>query len=895
MTRQRAQRAPERRAAGAARRLLAIAALLAALAGELAAEALRAQPVEHGAPGATSEGELVQLDFTDVELPVVIDTIARLTGRNYIYDDRVRGRVTIVSPTKITIEQASAVFESVLQVKGFTVVPGAGETYKVVPIREGKESPIETIRESQAMPTTDRFVTRLIPLRYIDAQAIADTLKPLVSKDASLVAYPPTNTVILTDSASNIVRILDLISSIDVETYKEDLAVIKVEHADAATLADQLSQIFGAEVSDGGQPVAGVAAQRARRRAINQPGGPPDLTPADHVRILTDQRTNSLIVLSARPRLEEIRRVVAKLDVAIEGGGRIHVYYLKHADAEELSQTLNALISGQAVPSSGASASRAGRTGVANVAAQAAAGVNATAIRSAITELAEGVNITADPPTNSLVIQASKEGFATVKGVIDKLDVERPQVLVEALIMEVDISDNQDLGFSGLVRILDEDKGAFAIGSLTDTGLGPFSPGTDPEDPENPEDPEPPTAIDLKNAQALLGPLLAAADPTSFVTVASVKAGTTLIQGVIRAAATLNGTNILSAPNILTSDNEEAEIKVGANIPIVTSRVQSAAGIDTAINDLASSVNVERQDIGVTLRVTPQISEGDAVRLEIFQEITDVNNALSRVTGDPTEVGVALSSRKVENTVVVDNHETVVIGGLISDNYQDSEDKIPWLGDIPFFGWLFKTTAKSITKTNLLVFLTPHIARSATDLEHQTIRKREEFWESSEDGLELSEREKQEAEERRLEAEAAGLPPEEYVGRNPVRGQLVAHSKRYPLDRMREIEELDAERRRQAEDAAAALLRRPGYAVLAAVYRNEDAATALLTELVDAGYDGTLLSTEAGGTVLYEIRLGPYDDLEAAQRAADTVAGAFGLSPSVVVERPGDESGEDRQ
>ena len=188
--------------------------------------------------------------------------------------------------------------------------------------------------------------------------------------------------------------------------------------------------------------------------------------------------------------------------------------------------------------------------------------------------------------------------------------------------------------------------------------------------------------------------------------------GGSLIQGIITASADLGGTNILSAPHILTMDNEEAEIKVGANIPIVTSRVESAAGVDTG-SSLATSQNIERQDIGITLRVTPQISEGDTLRLTIFQEITAVNTALSAVTGDPQEVGVALSNRTIQNVVVVKDGETVVIGGLISDDYEDSESKVPWLGDIPILGWLFKTTTRSVAKQNLLVFLTPHAKSSS--------------------------------------------------------------------------------------------------------------------------------------------------------------------------------------
>ena len=191
----------------------------------------------------------VQLDFNDVELSVVIDTIAQLTGTNFIYDDKVRGRVTVISPAPMSRDQAYAVFESILQVKGFTTVKTPGGVVKIIPIREAKESSVETLQGRQATPDRDRFVTRLIPLRYIDAEAIANTLKPLVSKEASMVSYAPTNTIILTDSATNIRRLLGILDAIDVETYKEHLAVLKVHHGDAATLAQQLSEIYGAEAS----------------------------------------------------------------------------------------------------------------------------------------------------------------------------------------------------------------------------------------------------------------------------------------------------------------------------------------------------------------------------------------------------------------------------------------------------------------------------------------------------------------------------------------------------------------------------------------------------------------------------------------------------------------------
>jgi general secretion pathway protein D len=812
------------------------------------------------------EDDQVQLDFNDVELAVVIDTIARLTGKNFIYDDRVRGRVTIVSPTRIPIEQAYAVFESVLQVKGFTTVPGPGGAIKVIPIREAKETSIETFRGERRSPDSDRYVTRLIPLSFIDAEAITNTLKPLVSKDAAMVAYPPTNTVILTDSSANINRILSILESIDVETYKEELTVIKVQHADAATMAQQLSEIFGAEVSESETSPRRVA---ARRLPQPTPLQPPEATPATgRVRIITDARTNSLIVLAARQRIAEIRDVVRRLDVTVSGGGRIHVKYLNHADAEELAETLSALISGQPRRSEAGAGAGAIGGGAAGQAAQ-------QALRAAVTELAEGVTVTADPATNSLVVQASQEGFATLSQVIDKLDIPRPQVLVEALIMEVDVADAEALGFNAL-SIFEAGNTILTLGSLTDIAqnMALSAAGL-------------PVATDNFLANAISDSLEfddldgdGVRDPSEPIT------GGSLIQGIITANASDGRINIVSSPNILTSDNEEAEIKVGNNIPIISSRVQSAQGIEATpgTDSLATSVNVERQDIGVTLRVTPQITEGETVRLQVFQEITDVNDALSAQVGDPEQVGVALSNRKIDQNVVVGDGETVVIGGLISDRYVDTLSKVPWLGDIPLLGWGFKSTNRSLQKINLLVFLTPHIVRNPLDHERETIRKREEFWERSADSLQLSDREKQEIEDRREVARRAGVSFPDYTGRNPVRTRLLAHAGQYPVERMLAIEEAERQQRestlRDGETAAG-----PAYAVLAAVFRDEAAAMTLLQELVDAGYDGRLVSADAEGEVVMELRLGPYATLAEAEQASESVRGSFGLSPSVIVER----------
>jgi general secretion pathway protein D len=832
------------------------------------AEPALAQAAPPAAPPAAG-GEQVQLDFNDVELSVVIDTIARLTGKNFIYDDRVRGRVTIVSPTRITVEEAYAVFESVLQVKGFTTVQGPGGAIKVIPLREAKESNVETVRGEAAPPASDRFITRLIPLRYIDAEAIAETLKPLVSKDASFVAYAPTNTVILTDAATNISRILSIIRAIDVETFKEELSVMELRHADATIMAQQLSEIFGAAVAD-----AAAGAQRLPTRARRpqqagvQPSGA-ELASKGQVRIITDQRTNSLIVLASRQRTAEIRDVVARLDVEVKGGGRIHVYYLKYADAEELANTISALLSGQPAAATGLPG-QAGSTLGGGI-SQAVAGSTAQGLRASIVELAEGVTVTADPPTNSLLIQASQEGYNTLSQVIAQLDIPRPQVLVEALIMEVDVTDSLDLGFSGLVRIKDGDKGSYVVGSLTDTILD----GGEPEKDD-----------DGRVVGGVLDTLLENV-ARGFVGGAAVDAGSTLIQGLILASASVNGTNILSAPHILTLDNEEAEIKVGDNIPIISSRVQSAAGIttpdidDDTTSSLATSQNIERQDIGITLRVTPQISEGDTLRLEIFQEVTAVNEGLTETTGSAQEVGVALSNRRIENVVTVSDEDTVVIGGLIDENQQNTVSKVPWLGDIPILGWLFKTTGDSIVKRNLLVFLTPHIIRNQAEHAEQSIRKREQFWAASEEDSQLDDAEREARRQRIEEDEAAGIDLSSELGKDPVSANLDSLRRRYPVEMMRDIESGSQRGPSGADGAVTADLR---WGVLAATFADEGAAAAALQQLIEAGHDGMLVSEEREGTLLYEVHLGPYASQGEAERTAGVVRDAFHFAPSVFVE-----------
>ena len=776
----------------------------------------------------------VRIDFDDAPITVIIDAISKLTGKNFIYDDRVRGKVTIISPSPVTVKEAWAVFESVLKIKGFTAIPGPAGVLKIVPVRDAKESNIETIRDGRESENRDQYVTRMIPLYYIDATAITNTLKPLISKDAAVVVYGPTNTIILTDTKANIRRILGILESLDIETHKQELAVIKILYADADTLGRQITDIYGGSATGGKSSASSARRDRSTRRSSSSKSTSTtglQTTQRDEVRIITESRTNSLLVLASRSQIGEIRDLIHKLDVPVVGGGKIHVYYLKHADAQEMAKTLNGLVSG------GGGSGGGGRTGSASA---------PQALRSVVTPLAEGqIRLSADPATNSLVIQASKEAYETLIQVIEKLDIPRPQVLVEALIMEVDITNEFELGFNFGYQILNN-------------------------------------TIDLnlsgQDAIATLASPLALLTKTTITTNddGSESNGSTFVARM-QAAARDNRIKILSSPHILTSDNEEAEIIIGDNIPIVTSRVSSAVGSNTS--GLASSVNVERRDIGVTLRVTPQISDGNTVRLQIFQEITEVNDALSAtVAGDAeggtTNVGVALSNRRVQNTVVVADGQTVVIAGLIGEVTGTQENKVPFLGDIPVIGWLFKSTSETVRRTNLIIMLTPHIIRNPADLESESIYRRGDFTHATGITAEI---------QRMVEDVVNGN--DDVVPRSQVEEHLLDHTLRYPFERIDEIEE-QRRQNRSAERLRRALeLRGPRY-MIHAVVTHDDRAAQKVTEIIDLGYEANLVSHSNASGVVLEIQAGPFESVHEAESALTILHRSMHLDPYMVVLEP---------
>jgi general secretion pathway protein D len=629
-------------------------------------------PLEHNAePEPDPRDGGVSLDFKNIELADLIKTISDLTGRNFTYDDTIKGQVTIITPETLSHDEAYHLFLTVLSLKGYTVVP-SGKTYKIVRDKDAKESNLPLFTDDR-LPAGEQFVTRLIRLNHIDAAMMAESvLAPLVPKSGQIVAYPPANTLIITDNAANIERLVKIIRSLDVPSSIDRMEVIPLEFANAEKVAALCQEVLDQNALSSGNS-----------RAVSGAGGKTYGTGGRGAsRVLAYERTNSLVVMASRQDLETVRSLVARLDrQPARERSSINVYYLENADAEKLAETLNEIATAKGTPvGKGNSLPLSGGS----------------------------VNITADKPTNALIINATPEDYELLKGIIARLDIKRKQVYVEALILELSMEATKTLGMA-LQGAIDTGDGALVITSNQGSGpatLSDFLP---------PEGSTVPSLLGKTIDGILLGGLF---NPITVVGPDGAEITVPALSALIDLSKKDSDINILSAPRLLTSDNEEAEIIVGANVPIITERLTDTGGS----TGLAQSVAVERQDVALTLRFTPQITEGDLVRLNVYQEITNI--AQSSV-GDIDQVGPTLTKRLLRNTVLAEDGQTVVLGGLIANNVQDTVSKVPLLGDIPVLGWLFKHNTKTETKTNLLIFITPRIIKNSKDLARVTNRSRE--------------------------------------------------------------------------------------------------------------------------------------------------------------------------
>jgi general secretion pathway protein D len=627
----------------------------------------------------TAEGR-VTLDFKDVELTDLIQTISELTGENFLYDDTVKGKATIISPDSMSLQEAYQLFLTVLNVKGYTVVP-SGKVNKIVMLKNAKESNLPTDGVSRGK-AGEQVVTRVVHLNHLDAAVLAPTvLIPLVPSTANVAAYAPSNSLVITDTAANIDRLVRIIRELDQPGEDSQIEIIPLENSNSDVVAKVLTEIMSQPAGPAVSRRRGIAAAAAASNEVD-------------TKIISYPAGQSLIIVANREDMILIKELVSRLDREVEGArSNINLIYLENADAVAMAATLNEIISGIKLDTNKPAANEAGKpTGAALVAP---------------------VTVTADKPTNSLIINASPDDFRTIKEIVAKLDIKRKQVYVEALVLELSMDATQRLGVSlqGAVNVGND---SLIIGS-SNQNTGPVGFG----DIATPAAGVPSLltqAVDGLLAGGFFNPITVKGPGGQDITVPSLSV-------LIDVSKTDSDVNLLSAPRLLTSDNEEAEIIVGSNVPIITGRLTDTGSTD----GLAQSVAVDRQDVALILRITPQITEGDLVRLNVYQEITDIapaTAALVASVGSPSEVGPTFTKRVLRNTVLVENHKTVVLGGLIDTNVIESETKVPLLGDIPWLGWLFRRTSTQEEKTNLLIFINPTIIKDAVDLEQVTGRNR---------------------------------------------------------------------------------------------------------------------------------------------------------------------------
>jgi len=706
----------------------------------------------------------ITMNFQNVDIPVLAKFISEITGRNFIIDESVRGKVTIISPSKVTPEQAYSIFQSVLQVKGFTTVQ-AGKIIKIEPARNVRSNAPLTESQTPAESRGDEYVTRMIRLKNLDAASVIGVIQPMVSHDGLIAAFPADNTVIITDDAYNVERLLDIIGSLDVRGVQQAIVVIPLKLAFADELAPEIDQLMAARMQGpGANPQLAVRPQM---------GVAPSATGAGTgYKVIPDERTNCLVVLAPPLQMREIQEIVEKLDVVPPlSTSRIHVYRLKNAQALEMVQVLNNLLNGGGGPSTLSPTTGKGSLGRASFNSAASGGMGGgfggmgtssggyagSSMASSTSfggssggggfggtngsggfggggagggglsrgggaggsggstsasspgksiDFSYPVNITADPATNAMVISASPQDWQTLKQIIDDLDTPRVQIFVQAVIVEVSAERQRQLGvnFNAATNISGSTIGVGTLNfgqlqnTLTDplglTGLG--------------------LGLASKSTCTVSAAALAAATGTTSTTTTSTSIPCDI--ALIMALETDTHADVLSAPTLLTADNEEAMIVVGQNLPFVGSAAANAGLPGQIFN------SVQRQNVGITLDIVPQVSEGDYVKLDLYEEVSNVvGNTANNVNGPTTTI------RSASTTVLIQNHRTAVIGGLLASQDTINNQGVPFISSIPVLGNLFSNKSSDKQKDNLIVFLTPHIVRNKSELRELALDERQQF------------------------------------------------------------------------------------------------------------------------------------------------------------------------
>jgi general secretion pathway protein D len=571
----------------------------------------------------TGYAEQITLNLNNADIEALIKTVSEHTGKNFVIDPRVKGKVTVISAHPMERDEFYQVFLSILEVHGFSTIP-SGDVIKVVPDVKAKQGGIPTVSELGQLPG-DQIVTRIIQVKNVTSAQLVPILRPLIPQEGHLAAYPDTNVLIISDRRQNVDRLMKIIDQID-KVSDSSIEVITLQHASAAEVVRILTGLQ--------TPTGKGAAKNATK-------------------LVADERTNSVLISGDPTARLRSRVIIEHLDTPFDNEGNAQVIYLKYANAAELVQVLTGVSENLDETKQGSGKAAKGKP-------------------------TSPISIQADEASNALIITAPPDQFRALQAIIRKLDIRRAQVLVEAIIAEVSYNKAKQLGVQWIVDGTPDDKGPIGVINL----------GT-------------PSISDIATAAAAGSGV-------------SLGSGTTLGFGrfnddkvnfaaLIQALESDSASNILSTPSLTTLDNQEAEIVIGQNVPFITGSYTSTGGSSTSVNPFQT---VQREDVGLTLKVKPQINEGNSIKLEIEQEISSIDASASTGTSD-----IVTKKRTIKTVVMVEDGNTIVLGGLIEENLQQTEEKVPILGDIPLLGALFRSNKTSKVKQNLMVFLRPIVIR----------------------------------------------------------------------------------------------------------------------------------------------------------------------------------------
>ena len=629
-------------------------------------------------PAAKSgrEGQTWKINLKDAELRELVTQVANITGKTFVIDPRIKGKVTIISSAPLNRNGVYELFLSVLRVHGFAAIP-AGDVIKIQQQTESKQSGSGPDHPGQI----EDFVTRVIPAQYVDSNELVKILRPLIPQYGHLAAITTPNVVIISDHAENIERLIKLIQRIDV-VESELVDVVKLKEAFVGNVVTLLERIAPEQV--------GAQAKGPQR-----------------VEVIANERTNSL-VLRGKPRpIAQVKELIEQLDQPATASGGTEVIYLSHADAKEVADILKSLTSNSG--NSGGS-SIGPSLNIAplpsNIGPGGGGGINRVSAGAAAAPRTAS-NIQADVSLNAIVVRGDPSQIAEVREIVAKLDVRRTQVLIEAAIVEISFDRGDMLGVD--FAAIDASGGSVPFISTALSGsLATIFKALRP------------TATQLPAADTPVAALGAVSSPT--IAVAKIDVNGVSFGAIIQALATSTNANLLSTPSILTLDNEEAKISVGQNVPFRT-------GSFTTDTNGANNpfTTIQRQDVGVSLKVTPHIHDGNEVRLEISQEVSSVAPVAAQGAAFSD---IVTNKRTIETTIIADDGQTIVLGGLIQDDVTDIDRRVPLLGDIPYLGALFRNSSKTKNKRNLLVFLRPTVLRDASEVARVTEAKRGHLKES---------------------------------------------------------------------------------------------------------------------------------------------------------------------